>query len=388
MPIKVACRCGRTLIVPDQRAGRSVQCPKCRERIDVPGPPPTESPAPSAPAPQLAATSQRNEETAVKKQTDPRPTTTVHKAAANAKLQRESVPAPALATASPKPAEKPRLEEKDVAPAPAAKETDRAAEAKTNAPAAEAKASTPPQKPLPEKNREPAPSAAPELPEPTTATESPSSQAETRLAPEPETVDEAPPAPPVPPPPPETVPPEISLQAPVAPPVAEPAAQPVTVGYHPDAEKLTAAYVLAMLVALLGLFSMIPGVLDVVRYLSDTESAGVGRWAFVVFFLGLIHLAYALYLGQLPDWSSSWVLTAMSLLQASIYAAVLTAVYMVGGQSQIAQMLDLGPHIDNGQATAWCFVMLCLTGLVAYFCGHVSMRWRRAFLVLRAAHRH
>lgn len=143
-----------------------------------------------------------------------------------------------------------------------------------------------------------------------------------------------------------------------------------------------------MLVVTLGIFSMAPGVLDVVRYLTDTESGQVGRWAFVVFFLGVLHLAYAFYLGQLPDWSSAWMLTGVTLLQGAMYAAVLTALQLTGGQSQFVEALDLRPHIDNGHARAWCFVMLCLTGMTAYFCGRVSMRWRRAFVLIRTAHRH
>ncbi len=157
-------------------------------------------------------------------------------------------------------------------------------------------------------------------------------------------------------------------------------------GYQPDQEKLGAAYLLAMLVALLGIFSMIPATYDVVRYLSNTDSEFVGRWAFMLFFLGLIHLAYAIYLAQLPDWSSAWVLTGVTLGQGAIYAMLLTAIYLVRGRSQLVQALDLGPYVDNGQAIAWCFIMLLLTGLTAYFCGRVSIRWRRSYLLVRRAY--
>jgi hypothetical protein len=117
------------------------------------------------------------------------------------------------------------------------------------------------------------------------------------------------------------------------------------------------------------------------------DSGPVGRWAFVIFFLGLLHFSYAIYLGQVPDWSASWVLTGATLLQGAFYAALLTALYLAGGQSEMVEALDLGPHVDNGHARAWCFVMLCLTGMAAYFCGTVSIRWRRAFVLIREAHR-
>ncbi len=157
-------------------------------------------------------------------------------------------------------------------------------------------------------------------------------------------------------------------------------------GYQPDAEKLAAAYVLSTLVTLLGVFSMIPGALEVARYLSDVEDYAIGRFAFVMFLLGSLHLAYALYLVQMPDWSSSWTLTAATLLEAALYAAILTTIVLSQGQSQIIQSLDLAHHVANGRAAAWCFVMFCLSGVVAYFCGRMSIRWRRAFLTVRNAH--
>jgi hypothetical protein len=197
-------------------------------------------------------------------------------------------------------------------------------------------------------------------------------------APPPEVAAETP-QPPTPPPP---TPPKPAL--PSAPPPAPASHRP---GYQADPEKLTAAYVLAMLVAVLGFVTIVPGVYDVVRHLSDPDGDAIGRWAFVVFFLGLVHFAYAIYLGQIPDWSAAWVLTGVTLLQGAFYAALLTALFLAGGQSELVEALDLGPHVDNGQARAWCFVMLCLTGMAAYFCGTVTMRWRRAFVLIRDARR-
>jgi hypothetical protein len=150
---------------------------------------------------------------------------------------------------------------------------------------------------------------------------------------------------------------------------------------------LGTALTLATLVGLLGVVSMAPGVMDVVRFVRDMDGEPIGRFAFLLFFLGLIQIAYAFYLGQLPDWSCSWVLTAVTLLQASVYAAVITALLLTQGHSQFIRFLDLRAHLDSGRATLWCFVMLCLSGLVAYFCGRVSIRWRRAFLVVRGAKR-
>jgi hypothetical protein len=303
MPIKITCTCGRQLMVPESRAGRAVNCPKCGARVEVPG----------------------GEET--------------------------------------------RSVEREVRSVVG--ESARGAEPKVE---------------VTQKVEKQAEAIPPEGPAPTivelVAAPPPIIQAEPAPPPAPSIAPVAPPLPNIAPPPvaAPVAPPKPSLESPV--PLALP-------GYRPDADKLTAAYVLSMLLVCLGIFSMVPGVLDVVRYLGDPDSeAGfVGRWAFVVFFLGCIHLAYALYIGQLPDWSTSWILTGATLLQAALYAAVLTALYLAGGQSELVEALDLGAHVDNGRARAWCFVMLCATGLVAYFCGRVSIRWRRAFVLVRDAYR-
>ena len=47
MPIRITCRCGQSLSVPDAMAGKSGKCPKCSESIRIPTP---VSNAPAAPA--------------------------------------------------------------------------------------------------------------------------------------------------------------------------------------------------------------------------------------------------------------------------------------------------------------------------------------------------
>lgn len=358
MPIKIQCRCGRNLLVPDQRAGRAVQCPKCQQRVEVPGervPLPKPEATPALESPRLP----------------------------------ETITAP-VGDSPPPVADTPdflsvvegALAATEDAPSPAPPPVEETVEAPIAAPAPPIVPPTPAPPPPP-------PPPPPSLPPPPVPLPVPPAlKKPTGSAP-------PPPAPlPIPLSPPSS-PPAVKA-APVAPSPPKPPAPPKLPatplvsskpGYQPDNDKLTAAYVLAMLLVLLGVFSLVPGVIDVVRYLRDTESGFVGRWAFVTFFLSLLHFGYAFYLGQLPDWSSSWVLTAATLLQAAVYASMLTALHLAGGQSQFVIMLDLGPHVNNGHARAWCFVMLCVTGMAAYFCGRVSIRWRRAFVLVREANR-
>jgi hypothetical protein len=50
MPIRVTCQCGHTLTVPDEMAGKSGKCPKCKQLLQVPAG--SKNPASGSPKPQ------------------------------------------------------------------------------------------------------------------------------------------------------------------------------------------------------------------------------------------------------------------------------------------------------------------------------------------------
>jgi hypothetical protein len=322
------------MMVGDERAGRSVACPKCHARVDVPG--------------------QRRD--AIKKVNAPsvEPALSVNVEAPSETKLSQAPPAPLAKAKPPTPP-----------PVPA---NDDFGESYT--------IETLPSKPI-STHIAPA-STADDLDVSYTIETLPPAPPPAKDAVETAPITAVPSPIPAPPPP---IPPKAAASAPPPAPLSH------RRGYQADPEKLTAAYVLAMLVAVLGLVTIAPGVYDVVRHLSDPDGEAIGRWTFVVFFLGLVHFAYAIYLAQIPDWSAAWVLTGATLLQGAFYAALLTALFVAGGQSEMVESLDLAPYVDNGRARAWCFVMLCLTGMAGYFCGTVSIRWRRAFVLIREARR-
>ena len=83
-------------------------------------------------------------------------------------------------------------------------------------------------------------------------------------------------------------------------------------GVEHDPQKIGTVYQLGFCLALLGAVGMYPAVMDVVRHVRDFDSTGVERWAFLVFFVTALQLVYALYLVQLPDWSTTWVVMIVS----------------------------------------------------------------------------
>jgi hypothetical protein len=142
-------------------------------------------------------------------------------------------------------------------------------------------------------------------------------------------------------------------------------------------DKRASVYWLAAATVLIGILGMVPGGLDIVdhfRFLED--SPGVSRWAFVILLLGCLQIAYALYVAQLPDWSSVWVLALACLALAALYALVLALILMSSADNPIIHWLHLD-RAPRGKSARWCFMMLSLSSLLAYFAGRFSVRWHR-----------
>jgi hypothetical protein len=100
-----------------------------------------------------------------------------------------------------------------------------------------------------------------------------------------------------------------------------------------------------------------------------------------------VQLAYAVYLFQLPDWATVWVVTMFLLLLAAGYAGVLGLVLVSGSDGFFVgpHGLQLADKLAGGQAALWCLCMVSLATILAFFAGRMSVQWQRAERVLRVA---
>lgn len=176
----------------------------------------------------------------------------------------------------------------------------------------------------------------------------------------------------------------------VAPPpvaIASPPPLPATVAapLGTDRGNTWAAYQLAAALIVAALFSVAPAVWDVIEYAQFPESQFVARWALVLFLLGVVQLAYAAFLVQLPDWTSVWVVTIYSLLLAAIYAAVLGLVLLSDETGIVVAALQLSDKLAGGKAVLWCLSMVSISTILAFFAGRLSARWHRMEGTLRGA---
>ena len=330
MSLKLHCTsCGRPLRAPPRQAGQTVRCPSCGTRLTVPT--------------ELSDASPRRESSAQDAPdliAPPEPDSDL----LSPPLRAESSPPPLPAQRPPRPPKrKPRIQDRPLVA------TDSSvlalpAQDSTPLPAAE----SPP--PLPDTTPPPPLLDATSPQPPSTAVPSPADA------------------------PPSVQPPPIPLSEP--PPVPAPVGLP---GVEHHWLKRWPVYQLGMWVMVVAVVSVIPALLDLLQHARQADSAGMSRWALALLLAGGLQIAYAVYLMQLPDWSTAWVMSVVMLVLATVYAALLGALTLAKPQSQFIQFLELGDKLPGHQATIWCLMMLVLSACLAYFSGRISFRWRRAY---------
>ncbi|MDX1947092.1 MAG: hypothetical protein SFU86_16960 [Pirellulaceae bacterium] len=423
MPLRIKCPTGHTLIVPDDRAGRTLRCPRCGEAVVVPGgegqAAPREVALPEAKrvgttATVTASTVAKVASAAPIKNRPPPPARPVVKPKSRALPPRE--PASPVVSDAPQPAAFAGGTPIESAP-PLAMPVDLPVATFAPEPppivSLAPSPAAPPFPPLP--TAEPVVEAPPPIVPPAPRDNPPAIDPSTIEPPAAVLEDGAPPAvaaeviPPVespPEPPPALAPAAPPVESPgseieehaasEAPPPPLPAAPapagpaPVTISLAADTAKVLVVYQLAAALVVAALFSLAPAVWDVVEYvqfLDAVDAPSVARWALVLFFLGVVQLAYAVYLFQLPDWTSVWVVTMYSLLMAAIYAGTLGLVLISGADGWIVgeHGLQLADKLAGGKAALWCLCMVSVSTILAFFAGRLSVRWRRAEMMLREA---
>lgn len=149
-------------------------------------------------------------------------------------------------------------------------------------------------------------------------------------------------------------------------------------GYEPHPRLVSTVRMLVGGLVFVAVFGAGPALYDLFDHLRSVDSPSVATWAYAVLLVTALQFGYAVYLWQLPDWSSVWVVTVVMLVLSVAYAVVLGATYVSADDGKFVQLLQLSDKLRGGQATGWCFIMLCLTSLISYLSGRISVRWYQA----------
>lgn len=179
-------------------------------------------------------------------------------------------------------------------------------------------------------------------------------------------------------PPPAPTPPPIP---PTAPSGAEPSVQVAIRSPRlasPDGHR-QAARRLALALVLVAVVSSVPILLAVTgsRQHGDWQPE---RWAIVLVWVALLQCAYAVFLAQVPDWSSVWVVFLWSLAIAAGYAAAMGLCLLASPENPALGVLQLSTaRFTAGQRAGWCLIMLLLYLPLSFWAGRIRTDWQRHF---------
>lgn len=126
-----------------------------------------------------------------------------------------------------------------------------------------------------------------------------------------------------------------------------------------------------------------PSFMDQVASWQGQILSPAGAWTYLVLLMALIQAAVAVYAMRVPDWSTSWVVSLVATAAAAMYALGLALTMFADQENQIVRRLGLLDEAFRGTAQRWCFLVMCVTLILAYCYGRFSLRWHRADQRLR-----
>jgi len=137
-----------------------------------------------------------------------------------------------------------------------------------------------------------------------------------------------------------------------------------------SARQLGAAMAMVALIGVVPALMAWPGTNPVVR-------GELPAWLVMLLLITWLHLAYAVYLAQIPHPASLLVATLFLLVVTSMYAMLAAVRMLVDDRHTWMRFLRLDTNqFAAAQEATWCFLMVLLTGMVAYYAGRLALFWR------------
>ena len=144
-----------------------------------------------------------------------------------------------------------------------------------------------------------------------------------------------------------------------------------------NADRVVLSRFFAICLCLVAIVNVIPAMYHWYNWTQLEDAVPLQRWIYLQIFVGAIYLLYALFLAQIPDWSSMRAVSMAMLAMAFVFGSLSTGLLIGGGQSNLTGILEI-PYSINRQACIWCVAMLCLATLMAYWGGKESLQWQQA----------
>ena len=143
------------------------------------------------------------------------------------------------------------------------------------------------------------------------------------------------------------------------------------------ADRVVLARFLAACLIGIAIVNVIPAVVFWYRWTSMDAVTPLPRWIYLQVFAALLHVVYAIFLVQVPDWASLRSVSYAMLVVAMGFGLMSTGLIVGDGAGFIPTFLELEGSLVQ-RAGFWCVAMLCVATLASYLGGRESARWQRA----------
>lgn len=100
-------------------------------------------------------------------------------------------------------------------------------------------------------------------------------------------------------------------------------------------------------------------------------------WTYIVLLGSLLQITIAIYAIRLPDWSTSWMASISATLFSAAYALALSLTMFASQEHTLVRNLGLLDESFRNRSQPWCFLVMCVSLILAYSYGRFSARWYR-----------
>lgn len=139
-------------------------------------------------------------------------------------------------------------------------------------------------------------------------------------------------------------------------------------------ENAAQRYTLAVASIIVAFICAIPSVLE---FGTATQfGSSPDAWTYCVLLGCLIQLGIAVLIILVPDWSTHWIGAITTTGLAGAYALVLALTMFAGQGHELIREMGLPDEVFRNQAQPWCFLVMSMTLILAYFFCRSSVRWR------------
>ena len=148
-------------------------------------------------------------------------------------------------------------------------------------------------------------------------------------------------------------------------------------GVEHDADRISACYTLGTAMVLTALFGVAPAAVQGGVFLFYAEQARLESWSLLLTAVCGLQFAYACYLMQAPDWSTAQIASYFMVGLSACYAAALGVFSFSAPTGAVVRFLQVFAYHADNRASGWCFIMLMITGMIAFFGGRFANNWKQ-----------